>query len=126
MHIRISASIQSQCPDVGRSGRPSRCETDLHSLLCGNSVGCFVDEVGCMEADDVHPQDFSCVTSVNQLSHALALLLCKRLQRPKSKAVLHQIAVKISGGTLSKWGGIAVTAACGKDIPRVCLLQADL
>eukprot|EP00983_Pelagomonas_calceolata_P025328 794724-Pelagomonas_calceolata.AAC.1 len=51
--------------------------THLYRLLHGNGIGGLVDEVSRVQPDDVHPQDLSSVLTVQQLGHAITLLLCQ-------------------------------------------------
>ena len=58
------------------------CQSSAHlyGLLGGHSIGGFMDEVSCMESNDVHSQDLACVLAVDHLGHAVSLLLSQSLQ----------------------------------------------
>mmetsp|Transcript_35090 Transcript_35090/g.78101 ORF Transcript_35090/g.78101 Transcript_35090/m.78101 type:complete len:374 (-) Transcript_35090:714-1835(-) len=65
---------------LGEGGVCVHVELDvLHGLVGGDGVGRLVDEVGGVQADDVHAQDLAGVLAVQHLGHAVTLLLGKSL-----------------------------------------------
>ena len=56
-----------------------------------------MDQVSCMQPNDMHTQNFACVLPVDHFGHTVSFLLCKCLHtNPRESFVALQLSVQIT------------------------------
>ena len=129
MHISYLGDTSINDAVVWKAGRCMWFHLD--SLLGGNCVGSFVDEVCSMQAHDVDSQDLSCVLAIDHLGHALTLLLCQGLHSYISPSCQNVFSGQSAGEFVEKnqhsiyCRRLALEKKCPW-IPRPSLLHASV